>query len=104
MNVVDLEEVQYDLEQDGVQVREQLARRIWEKAGWATVAISFRERDGSSGPGADGEWKPAKLALLRFRRLDGVWKKQASLTMSGADAAELGAALAEWFDASVSAS
>ena len=91
MNVVDLDEVQYDLEQDGTQVREQLARRAWEKAGWATVAISFRERD------RDGEWKPAKLALLRFRRLDEVWKKQASLTLSGADAAELGMALGEWF-------
>ena len=98
MNVVDLDEVQYDLEQDGTQVREQLARRVWEKAGWATVAISFRERD------RDGEWKPAKLALLRFRRLDEVWKKQASLTLSGADAAELGAALGEWFAGSVSAS
>ena len=91
MNVGDLDEVQYDLEQDGVRVREQLARRVWEKAGWATVAISFRERD------REGEWKPAKLALLRFRRLDEVWKKQASLTLSGADAAELGAALTEWF-------
>jgi hypothetical protein len=94
MNVVDLDEVHYDLEQDGVQVREQLARKIWEKAGWATVAISFRERD------RDGDWKPAKLALLRFRRLDEVWKKQASLTLAGADAADLGAALTEWFSAS----
>jgi hypothetical protein len=94
MNVGDLDEVQYDLEQDGVQVREQLARRVWEKAGWATVAISFRERD------REGDWKPAKLALLRFRRLDEMWKKQASLTLSGADASELAAALGEWFSAS----
>jgi hypothetical protein len=91
MTVDDLDLVQYDLEQDGVQVREQLARRVWEKAGWATVAISFRERD------RGGEWKPAKLALLRFRRLDEMWKKQASLTLAGGDAADLGAALREWF-------
>jgi hypothetical protein len=93
MTVADLDEVQYDLEVDGVEVRKQLARRVWEKAGWATVAISFAERD------KNGEWKPAKLALLRFRRLDEVWKKQASLTMGGAEAAELAAALAEWFSA-----
>jgi hypothetical protein len=74
-------------------VRQQLARRVWDKAGWATVAISFRERD------AAGAWKPAKLALLRFRKLDEVWKKQASLTMAGPEASELGAALAEWFSA-----
>jgi len=100
MTVADLDEVQYDLEVDGEQVREQLARRVWEKAGWATVAISFRERDVSKGRGAAGEWKPPKLALLRFRRLDEVWKKQASLTLGGSEAAQLGAALAEWFSAS----
>ena len=94
MNVADLDEVQYDLEQDGMQVREQLSRRVWEKAGWATVAISYRERD------KEGGWKEPKLALLRFRRLDEMWKKQASLTLAGADAAELGAALREWFTSS----
>ena len=94
MNVGDLDAVQYDLEQDGVRVREQLARRVWEKAGWATVAISFRERD------REGEWKPAKLALLRFRRLDEVWKKQASFTLGGAEAAQLAASLTEWFTSS----
>jgi hypothetical protein len=93
VTVGDLDEVQYDLEVDGVEVRKQLARKIWEKAGWATVAISFAERD------KNGDWKPAKLALLRFRRLDEVWKKQASLTMSGPEAAQLGDALAEWFSA-----
>jgi hypothetical protein len=92
--VIDLDEVQYDLEQDGVQVREQLSRRVWEKAGWATVAIAYRERD------KDGAWKAPKLALLRFRRLDEMWKKQASLTLAGTDAAELGAALVEWFTSS----
>ena len=94
MNVADLDEVQYDLEQDGMQVREQLSRRVWEKAGWATVAIAFRERD------KQGEWKAPKLALFRFRRLDEVWKKQASLTLAGDDAAELGASLRDWFNAS----
>lgn len=94
MTVAELDEVQYDLEVDGEQVREQLARRVWEKAGWATVAISFRERDKA------GDWKPPRLALLRFRRLDEVWKKQASLTLGGAEAAQLGDALREWFSAS----
>ncbi|MBV8762325.1 MAG: hypothetical protein JO257_33860 [Deltaproteobacteria bacterium] len=94
MNVADLDEVQYDLEQDGMQVREQLARRVWEKAGWATVAITFRERD------KDGEWKAPKLALLRFRRLDEMWKKQALITLSADDARDLGAFVRESFTAS----
>jgi hypothetical protein len=94
VTVADLDEVQYDLEVDGEQVREQLSRRIWEKAGWATVAIAFRERDKT------GEWKAPKLALYRFRKLDEVWKKQASFTLSGADAAELAVSLTDWFSAS----
>ena len=94
MNVGDLDEVQYDLEVDGEQVREQLSRRVWEKAGWATVAIAFREKDKA------GDWKEPKLALFRFRKLDEVWKKQASFTLGGAEAAQLGAALTEWFTSS----
>lgn len=90
MVVAELDEVQYDLEIDGEEVRRQLARRVWERAGWATVAIVFRERE----PG--GEWKPAKLALLRFRRVHDAWKRQAAITLAGADAAELIEQLSTW--------
>lgn len=91
MNVAELDEVQFDLEQDGDQVREQLARRAWEKSGWATVAISYREKD------KDGEWKPAKLALMRFRRVHEVWARQASITLSSDEARALAGELAQWF-------
>ena len=85
MIVADLDEVQYDLEIDGEQVREQLVRRVWERAGWATVAVTFRER------GDDGAWKPTKLALLRFRKVHEVWKKQAGITLASEAARELAA-------------
>jgi hypothetical protein len=88
--VADLDEVQYDLEVDGEQVREQLARRVWERGGWATIACAFRER------AAGGEWKPAKLALLRFRRIHDAWKRQAAITIDGAQAIDLALALGGW--------
>ena len=90
MVVAELDEVQYDLEIDGEQVRHQLARRVWERAGWATVAVAFRERD------PKGEWKAPKLALLRFRRIHEVWKKQAALTLSGDEALALIDSVGEW--------
>jgi hypothetical protein len=90
MVVAELDEVQYDLEIDGEQVRHQLARQVWERAGWATIAIAFRERD------RDGEWKPAKLALLRFRKIHEVWKKQASITIAGEDALQMMDVLLGW--------
>ena len=90
MNIADLDEVQYDLEVDGDQVRRQLARKIWEQRGWATVAVAFQERE----PG--GEWKPAKVALLRFRRIHEVWKKQAGITLALDEARELADTIAGW--------
>lgn len=92
MTVAELDEVQYDLEVDGVQVREQLARRVWEARGWATVAVLFRERDKA------GEWKAAKVALVRFRRMHDAWQKQAVMTLDAGDAFELADALAGWRD------
>jgi len=90
MNIADLDEVQYDLEVDGDQVRRQLARKIWEQRGWATVAVAFQERE----PG--GEWKPAKVALLRFRRIHEVWKKQAGITIALDEARELADTIGGW--------
>jgi hypothetical protein len=89
MHVVELDEVQYDLEVDGELVRKQLGRRIWERGGWATVAIAFVERDGEG-------WKPPKVALLRFRRMHEVWQRQAAMTIALAEAGELADAIASW--------
>lgn len=90
MVVADLDEVHYDLEVDGNQVRRQLARKIWERGGWATVVVHFQERT------EDGEWKPAKVALLRFRKMHEAWKKQAALTLSLEEAHDLASTMASW--------
>ena len=90
MNLSELDEVQYDLEVDGEPVRRQLARKIWEERGWATVAVAFQERD------AGGEWKPAKVALLRFRRIHEVWKKQAGITLPLDQARALAETISGW--------
>ena len=90
MNIADLDEVQYDLEVDGEQVRRQLARQIWEDRGWATVAVAFQERDSA------GEWKDTKVALLRFRRIHEVWKKQSGITLSLTEARALANTIAGW--------
>jgi len=81
-----------DLEVDGEQVRRQTARKVWEARGWATVACVYEER------ASDGSWKPAKLALLRFRRAQDAWKRQAALTLAGDDALALADAITGWRD------
>ncbi|HLL24548.1 MAG TPA: hypothetical protein VK427_20595 [Kofleriaceae bacterium] len=89
MVVAELDEVTYDLEIDGQEVRRQLHRKVWEQRGWATVAIVYQERD------RDGEWKPAKLALIRLQKVRDAWKKHAALTLDG----DSTLALAEWIEA-----
>jgi predicted trehalose synthase len=93
MLIADLDEVTYDLEVDGEEVRRTLHRRVWQRGGWATVAIAYQER------AAGGDWKPAKLALLRFQRVRDAWKRHAQVTLRGGDAIALGDALAAWREA-----
>jgi hypothetical protein len=93
MMIAELDEVTYDLEVDGEEVRRTLHRRIWQRGGWATVAIAYQER------AAGGDWKPAKLALLRFQRVRDAWKRHAAVTLRGGDAVALGDALVAWRDA-----
>lgn len=90
MLIAELDDITYDLEVDGEQVRRTLHRRIWERGGWATVAIVYEER------GPDDVWKPAKLAVIRLQRSRGAWKKHAAITLRGGDALQLAEALAAW--------
>jgi len=90
MLVAELDDVTYDLEVDGEPVRRMLHRRVWERGAWATVAIAYEER------GADGGWKPAKLAMIRLQRVRDAWKKHAAITLQGRDSISLAQALGEW--------
>jgi len=93
MLVAELDEVTYDLEVDGEEVRRTLHRRVWERGAWATVAIAYEEK------GAGGDWKPAKLALIRLQRVRGAWKKHAAITLAGGAAVELGETIGSWSEA-----
>ena len=93
MWIADLDEVTYDLEVDGEQVRRTLQRRVWQRGAWATVAIAFQDR------AAGGAGKPAKLALIRLQRARDGWKRHAAITLRGDDALALGGTLAAWSDA-----
>ncbi|HMG54071.1 MAG TPA: hypothetical protein VK601_11320 [Kofleriaceae bacterium] len=93
MRVAELDDVTYDLEIDGEEVRRTLHRRVWERGGWATVAIAFQDR------AAGGDWKPPRLALIRLQRVRDAWKRHAAITLRGGDAVELARTLDGWRDA-----
>jgi len=76
MLIADLDEVTFDAEVDGEEVRRTLSRRAWERRGWATVAAAYEERT------RDGSWR-SRLTILRFRRHGDGWKKHAQVTLPG---------------------
>jgi len=90
MLVGELDEVTYDLEVDGEQVRRVLHRKVFEKGAWATVAMAYEER------ASDGTWKPGKLALIRMQKVRDAWKKHAAITLAGADAIALAESISSW--------
>ncbi len=88
MIVGELDEISYDMEVDGELVRRQIARKIWERRGWATVMVLFEEKK-------QGEWQPAKCAIYRLRHVGEAWKQHAVVTLPGGVAAELAAEIAK---------
>jgi hypothetical protein len=90
MLVAELDEVTYDLEVDGEQVRRVVHRKVMERGAWATVAMVFEER------ASDGTWKPGKLALIRLQKVRDAWKKHAAITLHGPDAVGLADAISTW--------
>jgi predicted alpha-1,6-mannanase (GH76 family) len=84
----DLDDLTFDLEADGDEIRRTLHRKTWESGSWATVALLYEEK-------ADDAWR-AKLALLRMKKVRGLWKKHALVTLKADEARDLAQALAGW--------
>ena len=73
-----LEELTYDSEEDGTLVRKQLDRAVLIKGGWSTVMFLFQELDRAS-----GKFRAPKMAIVRFKKARGVYRKQSSFVISG---------------------
>jgi hypothetical protein len=72
-----LEELTYDHEEDGTLVRKQIDRVILSKGGWATLMFLYQELDRGS-----GRFRPPKMAIVRFKKSRGEYRKQSSFNVS----------------------
>ena len=72
-----LDELTYDYEDEGVLVRKQIDRAILTKGSWATVMFLFQELDL-----AKGKFRPPKMAIVRFKKSKGNYRKQSSFNIS----------------------
>jgi len=72
-----LEELTYDYEDEGLLVRKQLDKVVLTKGSWATLMFLYQELDKAS-----GSFRAPKIAIVRFKKFKGAYRKQSSFNVS----------------------
>jgi hypothetical protein len=72
-----LDELTYDYEDEGVLVRKQLEKVVLTKGAWATLMFLYQELDKAS-----GKFRAPKMAIVRFKKFHGSYRKQSSFNVS----------------------
>jgi hypothetical protein len=72
-----LEELTYNYEEDGTLVRKEIERVVLSKGSWPTMMFLFQELDRKT-----GEFRSPKMAIVRFQKRRGGYRRLASLNIS----------------------
>jgi hypothetical protein len=72
-----LDELTYDYEDEGVLVRKQLDKVVLTKGSWATLMFLYQELDKAA-----GTFRAPKIAIVRFKKFKGSYRKQSSFNVS----------------------
>jgi hypothetical protein len=72
-----LDELTYDYEDEGVLVRKQIDKVVLTKGSWATLMFLYQELDRAS-----GAFRAPKIAIVRFKKFKGAYRKQSSFNVS----------------------
>lgn len=72
-----LEELSYNYEDEGKLVRKEVGRAVLSKGAWATLMFLYQELDRQS-----ESWRPPKIAIVRFKKSGGAYRKQSSFNIS----------------------
>jgi hypothetical protein len=72
-----IDELTYNYEDEGVLVRKELDKVVLTKGSWATVMFLYQELDKAS-----GKFRAPKMAIVRFKKFKGAYRKQSSFNVS----------------------
>ena len=88
-----LDELTYIYEEDGTLVRKELDRAVLTKGGWVTMMFLFQELDRKS-----GKFRAPKMAIVRFKKSKGSYRKQSSFNISSEkQARQIVAVFEDWY-------
>jgi hypothetical protein len=72
-----LDELTYNYEDEGTLVRKELDKTVLTKGSWATIMFLYQELDKAS-----GKFRAPKIAIVRFKKWKGQYRKQSSFNVS----------------------
>ena len=72
-----IEEVSYNYEDEGKLVRRTLKKEVLTRGAWSTIMFLYEELDRKS-----GKFNPPKMAVVRFKKWQGTYRKQSSFAIS----------------------
>jgi hypothetical protein len=88
-----LEELTYNYEDEGKLVRREKERAVLSRGAWATVMFLYEELDRQT-----ETWRAPKIAIVRFKKSGGVYRKQSSFNISSErQAREIVAVIDRWY-------
>jgi hypothetical protein len=89
-----LDELSYDVEEDGVLVRRQIDRVVVARGAWATLMFLYEELDR-----ATGSFRAPKIAVARFKKFRGAYRRHSVFTLASvAEARALTDVFERWFE------
>lgn|SRR5688500_9754153 len=94
-----IDELSYDYEEDGKLVRKELERHVLSKGSWATVMFLYQELDRKS-----ETWRAPKVAIVRYKKWNGVYRKQSGFNISSEkQARQIVEAIEKWYSGDAAA-
>jgi hypothetical protein len=72
-----IDELSYDYEDEGRLVRKEVDRAVLSKGAWATLMFLFQDLDRKT-----DEWRAPKIAIVRYKKSGGAYRKQSSFNIS----------------------
>lgn len=88
-----IDDISYDYEEEGRLVRRELKREVLSKGSWSTIMFLYEELDRKT-----DQWRPPKVAIVRYKKWNGAYRKQSNFNISSEkQARQIIAALEGWY-------
>ncbi len=72
-----IEELTYNFEDEGRLVRKEIDRAVLSRGAWATLMFLYQELDRQT-----EQYREPKVAIVRFKKWNGLYRKQSSFNIS----------------------